>query len=179
MFSNVFSNLQSYFNAYPEVKDTIPQSERGYSTNNKYHNVPPIMHDGRAITAAWQPHSTENAKLIEDNKIQSNWEYRRYLTKNANDIMKTNFLASSNDTGYNTRPIDVPSIQDNKITEKMNTPKLFSSVADNKKVRGTPNSDLKNLYMSREQLQALKVSPVITQDILIRHNEPKPEQRKQ
>ena len=61
----------------------------------------------------------------------------------------------------------------------MNTPKLFSSVADNKKVRGTPNSDLKNIYMSREQLQALKVSPVITQDLFIRYNEPKPVQRKQ
>jgi hypothetical protein len=39
-------------------------------------------------------------KLINENGITSNWQYRRYLTQNANSIMKTNFRESANDVGY-------------------------------------------------------------------------------
>ena len=69
MFSNYFSNAQNVGCAYPAVKETIPLSERGYHTNNKYPTVPPLMNDSRAITAAWQPNATENAKLISDNGL--------------------------------------------------------------------------------------------------------------
>lgn len=167
MFSNVFSNSQTLDCAYPVIKETVPQSERGYHTNNKYPNVPPLMHDGRAITAAWQPHATENAKIIEDNNIKSNWQYRRYLTKNAKDVMKSNFLASSNDTGYNYRPVDVPSIQSNIVSQK-NAPHKFSSLLDNAQPFGYATSDLKETYLTREQLYSRKISPVITQENLIK-----------
>ena len=69
--------------AYPVVKETVPLSSRGYYTNNKYPEVPPLMSDGRAITAAWQHDAVTNAKLIEENNIKSNWAYRKYLTQNA------------------------------------------------------------------------------------------------
>ena len=167
MFSNVFSNSQTIGCAYPVIKETIPQSERGYHTNNKYPNVPPLMNDGRAITAAWQPHATENAKIKEDNQIKSNWQYRRYLTKNAGDVMKSNFLASSNDTGYNYRPVDVPSIQSNIVSQK-NTPYKFESLLDNTQPFGHTTSDLKAKYLTREQLYSRKISPVVTQENLIK-----------
>jgi hypothetical protein len=35
--------------AYPVVKETVPQSERGYRTNNKYPQFPPLMNDGRSM----------------------------------------------------------------------------------------------------------------------------------
>jgi hypothetical protein len=168
MFSTFFSNSQNIESAYPVIKETVPQSERGYNTNNKYPGMPPLMNDGRSITASWQPNATENTKIIEDNKITSNWQYRKYLTNNANDVMKSNFLASSNDNGYNTRPIDIPNIQSNQISQKMKTPHTFSSVLDNTEPFGFTNSDLKESYLTREQLYARKVSPVVTQENFIK-----------
>ena len=159
---------QSVGCAYPVVKETIPLSERGYHTNNKYPTVPPLMNDGRAITAAWQPNATENAKLIADNGLKSNWEYRRYLTKNAPAIMTENFKQSSNDAGYNSRPIDLPNIQSNKVSFESHSPYMFKSTLDGAEPFGTIKSDLKDNYLSREQLYARKVSPVITQDQLIK-----------
>lgn len=164
MFSNFFSNAQNMNTAYPALNETIPQSERGYHTNNKYNNVPPIMNDGRSIHASWQPDATQNKKLIEEQGIKSNWEYRRYLTKNASTIMKTNFLESSNDSGYNSRPIDVPSIQSNQINHKITSPHTFLSVLDNSSPIGYTMGDLKSNYLTREQLYARKVSPVVTQE---------------
>ena len=78
------------------------------------------------------------------------------------------FLASSNDNGYNTRPIDIPNIQSNQISQKMKTPHTFSSVLDNTEPFGFTNSDLKESYLTREQLYARKVSPVVTQENFIK-----------
>ena len=170
------SNLQKFASTFEKnVIEGLDPSQRGYQTNNKYPNAPPLMHDGRAITASWQPHSTENKKLLEDNNIQSNWEYRQYLTKNADVVMHKNMLASSNDTGYNYKPTDLVSIQSNKITYKVNGPHLYSSSLDNTKPIGHSLSDLKTNYLSREELQARQISPVITQDQLLQNKfQPKP-----
>ena len=102
----MFSTLDC---AYPVIKETVPMSKRGYTTNNKYPEFPPLMSDGRAITASWQPEASVNQDLIEHNGIKSNWEYRKYLTHNAKEVMEYNFRESSNDTGYYKRPIDIPS----------------------------------------------------------------------
>ena len=160
------------------IQETLDPSKRGYQSNNKYPGHPPLMHDGRAITAAWQPHSTENKKILEDNNIRSNWQYRQYLTKNADTIMHSNFLASSNDTGYIYKPTDLQSIQSNKVTYKVNSPYLYSSTLDSHKSVGHSLSDLKANYLTREELQARQVSPVITQDQLLQNKfQPKPQKK--
>jgi hypothetical protein len=168
MFSSFFANSQKINCACPAIKETIPLSERGYHTNNKYPKVPPLMNDGRSITAAWQPNATANSKIIADNNIRSNWQYRRYLTKNAKDIMVDNYILQSNDAGYNSRPIDLPNIQSNQVEYATTTPYLFNSTLDSTMPFGTVSSDLKETYLTREQLYARKVSPVITQDQLIK-----------
>ena len=149
--------------AYPIIKETVPRSALGYNTNNKYPEFPPLMSDGRSITATWQPESTINADLLSKHKIQSNWEYRNYLTQNAKEIMKYNFRESSTDVGYYKRPIDVPSIQSNLVNNINNKPFLYTSVAQKIKPTGYQSSDLKDLYLSREELDSRKVSPVIRQ----------------
>ena len=160
------------------IQETLDPSKRGYQSNNKYPGHPPLMHDGRAITAAWQPHSSENKKILEDNNIRSNWQYRQYLTKNADTIMHSNFLASSNDTGYIYKPTDLQSIQSNKVTYKVNSPYLYSSTLDSHKPVGHSLSDLKANYLTREELQARQVSPVITQDQLLQNKfQPKPQKK--
>jgi hypothetical protein len=164
MFSNSSVNINC---GCPFVKETIPASSLGYHTNNKYSNFPPLMSDGRAIIASWQSESIINAELIETNKIKSNWEYRQYLQKNAKQIMEYNFHESANDTGYYKRPIDVPSIQSNVVNSPHKAPYLFTSGLDSTKPFGYASSDLKEMYLSREQLESRKISPVITQDKLL------------
>ena len=157
MFSIQPEKIES---AYPIIKETIPQSSFGYGANNKYPEFPPLMSDGRSVIGSWQPESTENANLIEGNNIKSNWEYRRYLTSNSKDILEYNFREACNDVGYFKRPIDLPSINSNTVSD-YKIPFIFRSILDTSKPQGYEESDLKNLYLTREQLNARKISPVV------------------
>jgi hypothetical protein len=127
------------------------------------------MSDGRSITTSWQPEAVINDDLIQSNNLRSNWQYRKYLINNAKDIMEYNFRESSNDVGYYKRPIDLPNMQSNKVINMNGTPYNFNSVLDNTKPFGYQTSDLKEMYLSREQLDARKISPVITQSDLIQN----------
>jgi hypothetical protein len=153
--------------AYPVIKETIPQSALGYHSNNKYDNFPPLMSDGRSITNTWQPESTINADLLKSTGIQSNWQYRNFLIHHAKDIMEYNFRESANDVGYYKRPVDVADIQSNQAFGMNATPHLYNSVTDNSRPKGFVASDLKDIYLSREQLDSRKISPVITQEQLL------------
>jgi hypothetical protein len=159
---------ESIESAYPIIKETIPRSSLGYASNNKYPEFPPLMSDGRAVFGSWQPESTENANLIESNGIKTNWQYRQYLTKNSKDILEYNFRESCNDAGYFRRPIDIPSIQSNAVSGMNNTPFSFNTIMDNRKPPGYEDSDLKQLYLSREQLNARTIAPTITQEELLK-----------
>ena len=181
MFSFPTNESSSVSCAFPVIKETVPASSLGYKTNNKYPHFPPIMSDGRAVTSTWQPESTINADLIQRNGIQSNWQYRKFLTDNAKSIMEYNFLESSNDVGYYKRPIDVPNIQSNVIShprgDYMNNyaaaysvPYLYSASNYNSKPKGYMPSDLKDLYFTREELESRKFSPVITQESILRQS---------
>ena len=150
--------------AYPIIKETIPSSSLGYTTNNKYPGFPPLMSDGRAITASWQPEAVINENLIKTNNIESNWEYRRYLTKHAKEIMETNFRESCNDVGYYKRANQLTAVEQ---SQHSTVPYLYTSVMDENKPKGHTSSDLKDIYLSREQLNARKISPVITQAELL------------
>lgn len=75
--------------AYPVIKETIPASSLGYHSNNRYDGFPPLMNDGRSITA--------NGRLTQK---QNNSQYRSHMIKNAKQIMETDFRNASNDTGY-------------------------------------------------------------------------------
>lgn len=162
MFS-FYSKPESFHCAYPQVQSALPPSQLGYHTNNVYDNFPPLMSDGRAITASYQPEAILNSYLLKDTGIQSNHEYRAYLTRNATDIMKYNRREAANDVGYVKRHDDV--------FENYRTPQLIGSILD-KPMQSYPGqmgiSDLKANYLTREQLQARQVAPQITQDELIR-----------
>ena len=163
----MFSNFETIDCAYPIIKETIPKSSLGYNTNNKYPEFPPLMSDGRSITASYQPEAVINNDLIKNNNIQSNWQYRKYLTENSKQIMEYNFREASNDAGYFSRFAGTPINSVDKMFDNT-TPYVFNSVMDNNKPFGYSSSDLKNIYLSREQLNARKISPVITQDEIIK-----------
>lgn len=133
-----------------------------YSGSNNIHlNMPPLMNDGRNF-ASWQPEAVINEKLQKDAGITSNWNYRQYLQKNANTIMKYNHMEAIGSSGNN------PTTYNNTSTN--NSPFIFNSIHDeNKPLYGYNNSDLKQSYLSREQLNARLVSPSIpTNNILFK-----------
>lgn len=142
--------------AYPVIKETVPQSALGYNTNNLYSQFPPKMADGRSAISSWQPESATNNQLLKNNDIKSNWEYRKYLTQHGNQVMEYNFRATCNDTGYFIPPLDVGS-GENSHSKKV--PYTYTSFTDMSKPDGYQDSDLKHMYLSREQLNSRKVAP--------------------
>jgi len=150
--SSQLSGLSVDF-AFPIIKESIPESRLGYDSNNVYSGFPPLMADGRVVIASYQPDAVLNEQLIHDNGIKSNWEYRRFLQGNAKQVMEKNFRAASNDTGYYNRWID----------HKMHSgqPVLYKSMTDGRRPEFYEDSDLKQTYLSREQLDSMKMAPTL------------------
>jgi hypothetical protein len=137
-----------------------------YSGSNNIHfNFPPIMEDGRTFSS-WVPGSAINDQLKATHNIQSNWDYRQFLMHNSDNIIEGNMQQAFYQTGY-------VSIQNQPVT---NSPFLYASVADKNQPYGYEDSDLKNIYMTRETLQSRMVSPVITQDQMLMQQVTQPRQ---
>ena len=145
----------SYLTEHDKIENPTP-TKLGYSSNNIYDGFPPLMEDGRTITASHQPEAVLNNYLLKDTGINSNWEYRRYLTNNSTQIVSQNRLSSMNDIGYVKRYED--------ITTNFTTPKIQHSYVESEPQK----SDLKNIYLSREQLNSKLVAPEITQYELLK-----------
>lgn len=142
--------MYSYFSSSSSTTDA-PISSLGYQTNNRYKQFPPLMSDGRSLVSSAQKADTLNDRLLVENNITSNWKYRQYMIKNANTIMEINYKESLNDTGYISMPM--------KNTNNKSTPYFFNSLNDNTKPY--ERTDLKELYLSREQMNAKKVIPIL------------------
>ena len=129
-----------------------------YSGSNNIHfNEPPIMADGRNYSS-WQPEAVINRRIQKQENIHSNWSYRQYMQKNGLQIMKYNSEEACNDLGLN------PYSMSNH-TPSSNVPHLYKSTFDTKNPGyGYSNSDLKNPYISREQLNARLIAPTIQQN---------------
>jgi len=136
-------------------------------SNNIHFNFPPILSDGRNY-ASWQPEAVINERIQKKENINSNWAYRQFLTHNGLDIMNFNTYESCNEIGLDCH---VPT----SSTPSSNVPYLYKSTFDSSKPGfGYCNSDLKNPYLSREQLQAQMISPsiVISQNNQNNQNNP-------
>jgi hypothetical protein len=157
-----FNNVQTVESAFPTIKETVPRSALGYNSNNQYPEFPPLMMDGRAVVASYQPESAINNNIILENNIQSNWEYRRYLTENAVDVMNRNFRDACNDAGYYTNAYDIngnpyqltgtPSV----IRDPMSSPFVYNQENLTQMPFGYASSDLKDVYLSRDALSEQK-----------------------
>jgi hypothetical protein len=153
---------------YPKLEE-LPASSQGYSTNNKYPSFPPLMCDGRCVQASWQPEAELNNAILQRNNIKSNWEYRQYLTANAPEIMRQNFIESATDVGYYERTYrnaggDAAPIRATSTSH----PFLYASVLDAPAHLGNTETDLKVDYLTRELLAAKQFAPAVTQEELLR-----------
>ena len=128
------------------------------SSHNVYFDFPPLMNDGRNFSG-WQPGNAVNESIRRSENIKTNWDYRRYLTTNAEQIMNIYKIDAVHTSGHGS--FDVSAFeQDNQ----RNVPFMYASVMDSREPFGYVQSDLKETYLSREALQARMVAPEITQE---------------
>jgi len=128
-----------------------------YSGSNNIHfDFPPIMSDGRNY-ASWQPGAVLSNKIKEKENITKNWQYRKYMIDNADNIIKQNQIEACNQC--NTCLYNLNNKESNSLIYNQNVSKNSNY--------GYDNSDLKNLYLSRHNLQSRMVTPVLTQEELL------------
>jgi len=126
------------------------------ASNNIHFDSPPLMSDGRNF-ATWVPMCQVNDTIREDNNITSNYNYRQFLIKNADSIIKKNQInACDACCGCWEQYRKIPYTDANNY--------LYKSCSDKGQPYGYENSDLKNLYLSRQALQSKLVSPILTQE---------------
>ena len=126
-----------------------------YSASNNIHfNFPPIMADGRNY-ASWQPDAVVNNRIQSQEGITSNWAYRQFLQHNSNKIRQYNNKEACYALGLD------PHIP-NDAEPSNNVPHTFRSIFDNNRPGfGYSNSDLKNPYLTSEQLNSRLSTPIV------------------
>ena len=123
------------------------------NANNVYFNMPAMMQDGRQTN--YNPNATFNELNMNSANIVSNNEYRKYLQNNADLIIKQNQEFSNNKVSNHSHK--------NEQTPNTNEmgPYMYASVNDQTKPFGYVDSDLKNIYLSRNELQSKLYTPVV------------------
>lgn len=129
------------------------------ASNNIHPGFPALMSSGNYITD-WNTACKNNNTLKDNAGIKDNYQYRQYLTNNANQIILQNQISACAGCcgclqNFKTRP----------KSQKY----LFKSCSDIKKPFGYENSDLKQLYLSRNALQSRLVAPIITQNEMLKN----------
>ena len=124
--------------------------------SNNYYTIETTPELQGQSYSLWQPEGATNRKIQVDTGISSNWKYRQYMQQNAKDIMKYNTMQSIYTSGNNPYTL--------QNTEQTNTsPFLYNSVHDsNNPSYGYRNSDLKQDYMTKEQMRSRMVAPSIS-----------------
>jgi len=145
----------SSLTCYSENKKNQYGWENCYSASNNYNfNSPAKMADGR-LWSQWQPDAVVNKRIQKQEGIKNNWQYRQYLQHNGLKIIEYNNSEACYDLGLD------PHVQTG-TTPSSNVPYSFKSSFDTSAPGfGYCNSDLKNPYISREQLNARLISPSI------------------
>jgi nucleoid DNA-binding protein len=116
------------------------------------------MNDGRNF-AGWQPGNAVNESIRRAENIKTNWDYRRFLTTNADQIMTLNKIDAVNMSGHGSFEVNAYEQENQR-----NVPFMYASVMDDREPFGYVQSDLKETYLSREALQARMIAPEITQE---------------
>lgn len=126
-------------------------------SNNVHFNFPPLMDDGRNFSNYETSPSFDN-KLKEKANITTNSDYRAYLQSNADSIIKNNQLNACDDCAYCPYASTNTNTNTNANTA---TPYIFNSTLSNDQPHGYETSDLKNIYLSRQQLESKMYAPRI------------------
>jgi hypothetical protein len=159
MFS--YPQAEPFKKAY-STESNLEKSTFGYATNNVHPQLPARMNDGRSLIAAHQPEAVLNETILQNSGVNSNWEYRKYLTENSQKIARDNFREACNDVGYFER---FTPDERGYNSDKHNIPSSHLLYKDQETILNE-KSDLKNLYMSRDELQSRFEPVTLTQEQL-------------
>jgi hypothetical protein len=125
-------------------------------SNNIYSDFPAMMSDGRVYTE----HDTScgiNNAIIKSMRLNNNYDYRQYLINNGLDIMSQNMESSQMCSNVKF------------FTNNVNHDKyLFKSTSDKNQPLGYETSDLKNLYLTRKELESKQKAEFVTQEDLLK-----------
>jgi len=127
-------------------------------SNNIHHDNPPLMSDRRLFTSINSACDLNN-NLQKSARMKNNYDYRQYLIHNGKTTIENNTIKSCDETSECVKQ----SNENNK-----NNKYLFKSIGDPHIPYGYQQSNLKNIYISRANLQNKFVSPIVTQDDLLR-----------
>jgi hypothetical protein len=121
-----------------------------YSGSNNIHfNFPPLMDDSRLFSNYYS--SVLNDSVFQNNKnITNNSDYRKYLQVNADAIIQNNQYISCIESGT------TPSNNNSQPLVTNQSPYIFNSILSRDQPYGYETSDLKNIYLSKQQLDAQK-----------------------
>jgi len=136
-------------------------------SNNIHFDFPPIMMDGRNF-ADWQPGAVINEKIREEAHIKTNADYRKYLITNADKIVKYNQIQACDQC------CSCPAVYNGGNQNPSKGPYLYKSCSDSTMPFGYETSDLKNQYLSRQELEARMNMPLLTQEQMIKMGYPNP-----
>lgn len=126
-----------------------------YSGSNNIHmGFPALMSDGR-LYSNWDAACEMNNALKAKEGIKNNYEYRQYLIKNGSSVMQQNATAACDNCcackeNYNKTP-------------RYNSKYIFKSCSDKTVPFGYQNSDLKNMYLTRQELASRTAAPILSQ----------------
>jgi hypothetical protein len=120
-----------------------------YSGSNNIHfNFPPLMDDSRLFSNYYS--SVLNDSVFQNNKnIKNNSDYRKYLQINADAIIKNNQYITCVESG-------TISNNNSQPTTNIQSPYIFETILSRDQPFGYETSDLKNIYLSKQQLDAQK-----------------------
>jgi hypothetical protein len=117
--------------------------------------------------AKWHIEGAKDRSLAQQNSIRSNWDYRKYITKNADELIKQSFKEAAQQIGYYERQeINVNSYNPESFRVQ-GPPFRYNSYIQNDKTFGYSDSDLKRDYLAREQLHSRMVIPSMTKEQLM------------
>jgi hypothetical protein len=126
-----------------------------YSGSNNIHfDYPPLMSDGRNYTD-WNPSCEINKQFIKNHNIQTNYQYRQFLINNAKKIKESNMVSACDNCGVCNYGYPFNADYNGKY--------LFKSCFDKHRPYGYECSDLKNAYLSRQELQSRMIAPLMSQ----------------
>lgn len=116
------------------------------------------MSDGRSIVANGKSESLGHNALLQKQGMTNNAQYRDYMIKNAKQIMMSEYRNASNDTGFSEegRFADYLLASVAPVAQAKDSKQMPVKVKGNQENLGVQvsykQSDLKNIYLTREQL---------------------------
>ena len=121
-------------------------------SNNIHFNFPPFMNDGRNYSN-YEPGASLDNKLKKEANIKTNSDYRKYLQNNADLIIKNNQLSACDECST------CPYFSSTNVNLPITKPYIFDSIISDDQPFGYETSDLKNIYLSKQVLEAQMHAP--------------------